>query len=104
MLFSAGQRRQEMGIRMAMGARGGQVIALVLRSGLSLTASGTAFGAALSVMVAGVLDRFVYGVSPADPLVWGSVVLLLTGSALLASLVPALRAARSDPLATLRTE
>jgi ABC-type lipoprotein release transport system permease subunit len=55
-------------------------------------------------MVAGVLDRFVYGVSPADPLVWGSVVLLLTGSALLASLVPALRAARSDPLATLRTE
>lgn len=104
MLFSASQRRQEMGIRMAMGARGGQVIGLVLRSGLSLTASGMTFGVAFSVMVASVLGRFVYGVSPADPLVWGAVVLLLSGAALLASLVPALKAARSDPLATLRTE
>jgi len=104
MLFSAGQRRQEMGIRMAMGAGGAHVVGLVLRSGLSMTATGMVIGLPVSVGVARLLRGFLYGVSPMDPLTLGGVAALLAGSALLACLLPALKAARADPLETLKAE
>ena len=104
MLFSAGQRRQEMGIRMAMGAGGAHVVGLVLRSGLSMTATGMVIGLPVSVGVARLLRGFLYGVSPMDPLTLGGVAVLLAGSALLACLLPALKAARADPLETLKAE
>ncbi len=104
MLYSVGQRRQEMGIRMAMGAGRGEVIGLVLRSGLSVTASGIAIGLALSIGLARLLQGFLYGVSPTDPVTLGGVVILLAGAALLACLVPALKTARADPLEAFMAE
>ncbi|MFG1691458.1 ABC transporter permease [Gemmatimonadota bacterium] len=104
MLYTVGQRRQEMGIRLAMGARSQQVVGLVLRSGLTVTAMGIGFGLAGSLAVALVLRSWLYGISATDPTTLIGVALILAGAALLACLVPAWMASRSDPLETLKAE
>ena len=104
MHYSVGRRRQEMGIRVAMGAGRRQVVGTVLRSGLTLTGAGVVLGVGASVAVARALQGFVYGVSLLDPFALGGVVCLLAGAALLACLVPAMKAARADPLDSLRRE
>ena len=104
MLYSVGQRRQEMGIRMALGARGGQVVGLVLRNGLGVTLTGVILGLGASLAFSRLLQSFLYGVSVVDTVTLVSVVLTLTTAALLACLVPAVRAARTDPLETLKVE
>ena len=104
MLYSVGQRRQEMGIRMALGAKGGQVVGLVLRNGLGVTLTGVILGLGASLAFSRLLQSFLYGVSVVDTVTLVSVTLTLTTAALLACLVPAVRAARTDPLETLKVE
>jgi predicted permease len=104
MLQAVGQRRQEMGIRMALGAGGGQVVGLVLRGGMGLTAVGILFGVVASLGLTRLLQSWLFGIGSVDPLTLIGVVTVLSGSALLACLVPALRAARIDPLETLKAE
>jgi predicted permease len=104
MLFSVGQRRSEMGIRLALGARGGQLLRMVLMGGLLQTGAGVALGLTVSVGVAWLLRRFLFGISVVDGGALVPAALALTGAALLATLLPAWRASRTDPLETLRVE
>jgi putative ABC transport system permease protein len=102
--YSVTQRTQEIGIRMALGARAGNVFGLVLRGSMKWVFAGLALGIAGSVGIARLLGTLLYGVSPTDPIVLGMVSALLAGVALFASLIPARRAANLDPLRTLRHE
>jgi ABC-type antimicrobial peptide transport system permease subunit len=104
MLYAVGQRRREMGIRLALGAGGGQLIRMVFRAGLTLTAMGVGLGLAGSMGVSAVLRSWLYGVDIVDTITLGSVVLVLGCAALLASVIPAFKAARTDPLDTLKVE
>jgi predicted permease len=96
------QRRQEIGVRIALGAQRGDVLGLVLRQGGSLALIGIAVGGAGALFLTRLLSGLVYGVSTADPLAFGGVVALLAAVALLASWLPARRAARVDPMNVLR--
>jgi len=98
------QRRQEIGIRMALGARTEQIVRSVLRQGLALIAAGVIVGAVAALWLGRFLAGLVFGVGTTDPLTFGSVALLLAVTALLASTIPALRAARLDPASVLRSE
>jgi putative ABC transport system permease protein len=97
-------RSREIGIRTALGARTGDVLRLVVSEGMTPTAVGIAIGAVAAVASAKLLDKLVFGVSPTDPLTLTVVALTLAVVALLASLGPAFRAARLDPLKVLRAE
>ena len=96
------QRRQEIGVRIALGAQRGDVLSLVLRQGGSLALIGIAVGGVGSLFLTRLLSGLVYGVSTTDPLAFGGVVALLAAVALLASWLPARRAARVDPMDVLR--
>jgi predicted permease len=98
------QRRRDIGIRMALGAAKGDVLGLILRRALLLVCFGMVAGIAGAVAVAELLRGFLYGVSVLDPSVFGAVILVLTLVALAAAHVPALRAAKVDPMVTLRSE
>jgi len=89
---------------MALGARPGDVLWLVLRQGLTLALIGIGVGALISAGVARVLQSLLYGVSAVDPLAYGAAGLVLFAVAAAANLVPARRAARTDPMRTLRNE
>jgi putative ABC transport system permease protein len=102
--YSVTQRTQEIGIRMALGARAGNVFGLVLRSSMKWVFGGLAAGIAGSVGIAQLLGKLLFGVSPTDPIVLGTVSALLAAVALFASFIPARRAANLDPLRTLRHE
>jgi predicted permease len=102
--YVVSQRTREMGIRMALGARTGQVIALVLRRSLLPIAAGIAAGIAGSLAASRLLSTLLFQVRPGDPAVLGGIVLLLGGCALTACLVPARRAASVDPIVVLREE
>lgn len=97
-----GQRRSEIAIRMAMGARKSQVAGLVLRRSLLLALAGVALGLAGAVSATHVLRSLLFETTPTEPLVLGGAALLLLGIAALASLTPAARAARIDPMVILR--
>ena len=96
------QRRQEIGVRIALGAQRGDVLSLVLRQGGSLALIGIAVGGVGALFLTRLLSGLVYGVSTTDPLAFGGVVALLAAVALLASWLPARRAARVDPMDVLR--
>jgi putative ABC transport system permease protein len=102
--FSVARQRREIGIRMALGARQAEVIGRVLRRGLSLTAVGLATGIVGAMLLTRLLQSVLYGVSAVDPVTLLGVALLLGGTALLASYLPARQAARVDPLVALRDE
>ncbi|HEV3469186.1 MAG TPA: ABC transporter permease [Pyrinomonadaceae bacterium] len=104
MSFSVTQRTHEIGIRMALGAQRGDVMRLVLWQGVVLTGVGLVAGLALARLVTRVMASILYGVSPNDPAVFGSVALVLGLTALLACYVPARRATRVDPMVALRHE
>ena len=95
-------RSREIGIRTALGARTGDVLRLVLREGMTPAVLGIAAGAAAALTAARLLKPFVFGVSPSDPLTLALASGVLAAVALLASLVPAYRASRLDPLKVLR--
>jgi hypothetical protein len=101
---SVNERTREIGIRLALGASARQAIAAVVVPGLVLVIIGVAIGAAAALWTARLLQSFVWGVTPTDPLTFGGVVVVLLTIALLASLIPALRVLRLDPARTLRAE
>ena len=102
--FSVAQRRREMGIRIAMGATGASLRRLVVGEGLRLTAIGLAVGFVLALVMGRVMSSALFGVSPFDPVTFGTVLVLFLIVAAIASLIPALRAERVDPLQALRAE
>jgi len=99
---SMASRRRELGIRAALGARQSELVLLPLQQGLRLTLTGLALGIVAAFGVAQLLRSLLYGVHPADPWVYGSVSAMLLAIALLASLVPALRVLRFDPIRALK--
>ncbi|MFL5580800.1 MAG: ABC transporter permease [Gemmatimonadaceae bacterium] len=104
MSFMVAQRRREIGIRLALGARRGQIAGMVVRQGLGLTALALALGLAGAVAAGRALASQLYGVGPRDPLALGGVTALLALVSLLACWLPARRAARVDPRASLQAE
>jgi predicted permease len=102
--YTVGQRTREMGLRMAMGAEAGKVTGMVLRQGLVLAALGVAVGGGSAVGATRLMQAILFGVSPVDPLTYGLVAAGLLGVALLATWLPARRAARVDPMVALRAE
>lgn len=104
MSYSVAQRTRETGVRMALGARSGQVLGQVVREGLLSAAGGVALGLAGSWAVSRLLGRFLFRVEPADPVTFVAVAGLLLLVAAIASYVPARRAASVDPVLALRGE
>jgi putative ABC transport system permease protein len=98
------ERRQEIGVRMALGATGGQILRLFLRHGLIAVAIGVACGVVAAIAAARSLASLVFGVTVTDPATLASVATLLTVVALLACYIPARSATRVDPLEALRSE
>jgi predicted permease len=104
MSYSISRRTREIGIRMALGAQSGGVQRLVVRQGMALTLIAVALGLGAAWAVAHLMSSFLYGVPPHDPMTFTVVPLFLASVALLACWLPALRAARVDPLTALRHE
>ena len=104
MSFLVAGRTQEIGIRMALGARQRDVLRMVLLQSLRPVAAGVALGIAGALALTRLMTTLLYDVSPTDPMVLAGVTLLLTAVAVLAGLLPARRAARIDPLLALRHE
>jgi len=96
------ERAPEIGVRLALGADRASILRLVLGEGVSLTLLGASFGVAAAAAVAGAIDGLLYGVAPRDPLTLVAVPLAFTAVAVVASLIPARRAARLDPITTIR--
>jgi len=99
-----GQRTQEIGIRMALGALPRAILTLVLREGLLLTLLGLAGGIAGAVLITRAMQALLFGVSPTEPIVFGAIAGLLLVVALLACWIPARRAMRLDPMDALRQD
>ena len=102
--FSVGERTNEIGIRMALGARSGDILKLVLRQGVILLSTGLVVGLAGALAVTRLLSSLLSGLSASDPVTYISVGLLLCAVALLACYLPARRASRVDPMVALRYE
>ncbi|HSR67841.1 MAG TPA: ABC transporter permease [Acidobacteriota bacterium] len=103
--YSVAQRRQEIGIRMALGAGNRRILSMVLRQGLLLAAIGVLLGALLAIPVAGLFANMLVDLSPLDPVTYAVVALALVAMSLLATWIPArLRALRVDPIIALRAE
>jgi predicted permease len=102
--YVVGQREQEIGVRVALGAAGGQVARLIVGQSLRLALAGVGAGLVAALAVTRVLRALLFEVSPTDPVTLGAVVVVLVAVALLASWLPARRAARVDPMVALRAE
>jgi predicted permease len=102
--YTVTQRSSEFGLRVALGAQRSDLMRMVLAQSARLAVPGTIIGVALALSLGRVMQTLIYGVSTADPLIYGCVILMVPAVALLASYVPARRAAQADPMQTLRTE
>lgn len=102
--YAVARRTQEMGVRLALGAKPIEIKALVLREGIQLAALGVAFGVVIGAFAVQYISKLLFGVPTLDPVSFGGGVLLLFAVALLASYVPARRASRVDPMTALRYE
>jgi predicted permease len=100
--YSVSQSVRDIGIRMALGAQAGDVLRLVLRGGMTLTAIGLAIGLAMGLALTQLMKGLLYGISPTDPLSFGIAVTVLAVVALLAVYLPARRATHIDPIIALR--
>ena len=104
MAYSAQQRTQEMGIRMALGADRSKIRSLVVWQGMQLALIGVAIGVAAAFALAHLIASFLFGVKWWDPVVFITVPIILTITALLAVWIPAHKTSRLDPMEALRTE
>jgi putative ABC transport system permease protein len=104
MSYTVAQRTQELGVRMALGARSGQVLGMVVKQGMTTIAVAVAIGTVVALGLTRLLATQLFGVSPKDPLTFVCVAIVLAGVALVACFLPALRASRVDPIVALRSE
>jgi ABC-type antimicrobial peptide transport system permease subunit len=102
--YLVAQRRHELGVRMALGARAGQVLWIVLRDGLNLVVLGIVVGAVLTAALGRHVEPLLYGVTARDPAALVVVTLVFLAVGAIASLVPGIRAARVDPALPLRSD
>jgi predicted permease len=98
------ERRREIGVRLALGARPGQVLSMIVRRGLALATAGVVIGLAAAFALSRFLVSVLYGIRPLDPLTFASMAAVLLAAAAIASWLPARRAAALDPVETLRTD
>jgi ABC-type antimicrobial peptide transport system permease subunit len=102
--YLVSRRRREIGIRMALGASRANVLGLIVRRGVLYAGAGIAAGIAAALFLTRLMEGLLFGVAPRDPLTFVAVSAILLVIAVVASLIPALRAARVDPLEALRAE
>ena len=102
--YSVTQRRQEFGIRTALGATSLGIVRLAIGRGMTLTLAGLGLGVVAAISVTPFTTGFLVGVDATDPVIFGATAILLAGVALVACLVPSRRAAAADPLAALKTD
>ena len=102
--YNVTRRMREMGVRVALGARGRDILRLVVIEGVRVAAVGVALGAAATLLAGRWIEGLLFRTSPSDPLILGSVVAILLGVAVMASLVPAVRATGVAPGVALREE
>jgi putative ABC transport system permease protein len=102
--YNVAQRTKEIGIRMALGARRRGMLTMILRQSLSLVGVGMVIGLAAAAATSRLLSTMLYGVGSTDLFTYAGVLVLLGGAAFLASLIPARRAMKVDPMVALRTE
>ena len=102
--YKVARRTSEIGIRMALGAQRGRVIWMVLGEVLIVSAAGLAIATPVAYAASKLVESFLFGMKPNDPLALAAAVVFLAGAAMLAGYVPARRASRIDPMAALRHE
>jgi predicted permease len=102
--YAVTRRTREIGTRMALGAQKAQVVGLIMRHGFVVAGVGVLAGMALAAVAVRLIGGVLYGIGAADPTAWIAAAAVLFATATLANLIPALRAARVDPMAALRTE
>jgi ABC-type antimicrobial peptide transport system permease subunit len=102
--YTVSQRTREIGLRKALGAENRRVMTRVMWEGLILSLFGVAVGLVGSLLLSRAFESMVFGVTPTDPATYGSVGMVLVAAAALASLAPAWRASRIDPVAALRED
>jgi ABC-type antimicrobial peptide transport system permease subunit len=104
MAYAISQRTGEIGLRMALGARRGDILRVVLNDAALIVIAGVGAGLLGSLFLTRFLQTLLFDIKPTDPLTFGALTILLAGVALLASFIPARRASRIDPLLALRHE
>src|SRR5262252_1277027 len=104
MTYAVSQRTREIGIRMALGAQAGGLLRMVVWNGMRLALAGAALGLAAAIGLTRVMKNLLLNVSPTDPATFALIALLLVAVALIASYIPARRAAKVDPLLAIRNE